>query len=444
MRRSLPIALVAALLLGCKTTWRPWKRGNTDVLMPQEEYAATRPAEAPSAASPGPGEVEAHPVEATAVPLEPSPPPVEPVPVEPLPPEPSPPPGEPVVVAAATRPAYELLPGSQVVEAGMIQVNDRFITVRQVLHPLRDRLRSVPAGIAEQEFRQRALQLVREEIKAQVEQALLLNEAAGRLSQEEKQAVEEELARRQQQALAEVDGSKTRLAEKLRSEGTDVEQWTKTTRETLLVQAHLQRHIFARMHVSRRMMWQYYQAHPQEFRKPGRVQMQLISAPYSEWLPSEGPGTEQQLRLAKQQAQALIQQAAAALARGEDFAAVARKYSKGTMAARGGLWKMMEVGSFRDAHIEQVAYRQKVGEVSRVTETALAYHIVRTVACEPGGDLPFEKVQTQIAERLRQQQYQRLAQQYLSELRRGATIIVPQDFETPAVDAAVSLYYPKK
>ena len=68
------------------------------------------------------------------------------------------------------------------------------------------------------------------------------------------------------------------------------------------------------------------------------------------------------------------------------------------------------------------------------------------------GQLPFFepartaalKLASSLPERLRQQQYQRLAQQYLSELRRGATIIVPQDFEKPAVDAAVSLYYPKK
>jgi len=409
MKRLAIMLVGVAGVAGC--VWRPWAKTN-DVIMPDEEYATSMPA--------------------------------EPV---------GPPAGEPATRASAdvyrgssdvpASPAVRIVRGSEVVDAAMIQVNDKFITLGQVLHPIRERLGSAPAGLSEQDFRLKATELVREEIKRQVEQTLLLGEADRKLTEAERNALEAEVSQRHRRALAEQDGSESRLRDRLVREGTTLDEWLKDLRRGLTVQAYLQRHVFDQIRVTRRDLMDYYKAHPQEFRTRGRLQMQIVAAPLSVWLPIERPPTEPERDEAKQFARKQIDLASADLAGGKDFAAVARTHSRGPMASAGGVWPMMDVGSFKATRVEQAAYRQKVGETSKVIESPLGYYIVRTLACRPGRDLPFERIQGQIRELLRRHEYEQRARTYLQGLRDRAVIVVADGFERVAVDAAVAQFHRK-
>ena len=453
LKRVAIILAGAMLLAGCE--WKPWWKKESDpVILPDEEVATTAPAPVepepvrpapvePSAVRPGP--LAAGPTEPVGVPVAPARPERPPEPVSP--PLPAPEPVSPAprrvrpTPVATTSPSHHVVRGSEVVEAAMVQVNNEFITLRDVLHPIREQLQAAPQGTSLPDFRRKAAELVRGQLRRQIEQTLLLAEAEDRITEAERAGIEKEIDRRYRRALAEMNGSRTRLAERLRREGTDIETWKRDQRRALTVQAFLQRRIFSKIYVTRRMMMEYYRAHQADFRTAGRVQMQMVSVPLSAYLPSERKATEEEHAMARKLARRQIERAAAALAAGADLGATAQKYGKGPMASSGGIWPSMEVGSFRDAHVEQVAYRQDVGETSQVVETALGFYIVKTLACVPGRQVPFEQVQSRIAEHLRRRQYDKHTAVYLEDLRDRATIVLADGFEKLAVDAAVRRYY---
>jgi peptidyl-prolyl cis-trans isomerase SurA len=329
-----------------------------------------------------------------------------------------------------------------VVAATVLQVNDKFITLDEVLRPIRRRLSTLAAGSNEQAFRPRALELIQTEVRNQVEQTVLVAEAEKELTDEQKDAIQEEVKKRLGEAVA-VAGSRAHFSEQLRSEGTDLPAWQENTRRVLMVNTCLYRRFGARVQVTRGTMWDYYKAHAEEFRTGEQAQMQIISAPLKKFLPADRQPTGADHQAARRQAKEHIEKAAAALAGGEDFAEVARRFSRGPMAGSGGVWAMMERGSFRAAAVEKVAFEQKLGHVSSVIETPLGFYIVKTIDRRPGGELPFEKVQAEIEEKLRWEQYRKLRREYLDDLRAKTTIRAADQFERLAVDAAAHMFFPQ-
>ena len=402
------ISIAAFVVAGCG--W-PNSGRKSDVIRPQEEVA--------SAASPR--ESTAH----------------EPVgEVAAQPPAAQPP-------AAATRPSpYRQVGQPDVVAATMLQVDDKFITLKQVLHPIRRELRAAAAGSSLASFRQNALALVRNEIRRKIEQTVLVAEAEKELTDEEERAVQGEVDRRLRQRIAEA-GSKTRFAEQLASEGTDLSTWKQDLRGVLVVSACLQRRFGERIKVSRRMMWEYYNSHRDEFRSKQSVQMQIIAAPFNKFLPADRAASQADQQAARAKARAQAEEALAALKKGEDFAQAAKRLSKGPMASSGGVWPMMERGSFRAVEVEQAAFDQKVGQVSGLIETPAGFYVVKTLARKAGSERSFETVQAGIEDKLRRQQYDKLKNEYLRTLEAQTTIRTAGRFEEVAVDAAVRTFFPR-
>lgn len=331
---------------------------------------------------------------------------------------------------------------TQVVEAKAIQINDRYITLCEIIYPINEKLKSLAdtAG-GEAQFRAGALGLIREEARHQVEQTLLLNEAEGRVEEHVQKAIDEEVEAALRRALAQVGGSATRLAEELRGQGTDLETWKRDLRRNHIVRWYVQQRMNPKIVVTRRMMWDYYRAHPDEFRKAGRVRMQIVAAPFAAFAPKDRQPTTADLETARTEARKTIDQAAAELAAGKPFEDVAKRLCRGAMAAAGGLWPMMEKGSFRIEKVEQAAFAQPAGAVSGVVETADGFYIVKTHAREDGQDVPFERAQDGIEQTLREQQYRKYTMEYLQGLRGKTTIVAADGFEDTAVRAAVDLFY---
>jgi len=324
---------------------------------------------------------------------------------------------------------------SRIVAASMVQVNDRFITLEQILHAIRRELRAAAAGASEVGYRTRALELIRAEVRRQVERTVLLAEAEKQLPEEEKKHVQEQVEGRLRLAVAEI-GSRAEFVERLRAEGMDLATWQEDVRQALMMDAYMRRRFGTRIEVTRRRMWAYYRANREKYRTRDQAQMQIIAAPYRKFT---APGRAEQAvrRMAAEQ----IQKAVAALDRGEDFGEVAKQYSAGAMADNGGVWPMMERGSFRDTAVEDAAFAQEAGEVSKVIETDLGVYVVKTLARRAGASLAFEQVQDEIATELRRQQYAGLRREYLQQLEAGATVHMAERFEQVAVEAAVRKFY---
>ena len=399
-RRLATVLTVAAtmVLAGCQ--WPPWRR-QAEVLEPDEEFPA-----------------------AVAVK-----------------PEPTAPAAQVTSRPAGPTTAPNRVRGAEVVEAGILQVNDKYITLQEVLGPIRGRLAAAAREGDEAAFRRKAAVLIAREVRMQIERTLLLAEARKDISEEGMKLIGKEVEKRFRRAVAEAGGSRTAFAERLREHQSDLETWTRDQREGLMIQAYLQRHLGSEVRVTRRMMRNHYEANAKRFRTEDRVRIQAVSSPVKAFLPALGSGDSAAMKQARRKARELIDKAAAELASGKDFAEVARKHSRGPMASEGGVWPEMPLGSLRDAKLEALAFAQRPGQVSGVVETPEGFYIVKTLARTEGRQLPFEKVQGKIEIELRQQEYDRLAREYFDKLRANATVVADDRFQRVAAELAVRQFF---
>ena len=137
----------------------------------------------------------------------------------------------------------------------------------------------------------------------------------------------------------------------------------------------------------------------------------------------------------------VINQASSALAVGEDFGDVARRLSRGIKAATGGVWPLMEAGSFREKEVEKAAFAMAEGQVSDVIETESGYYIAKVQQVRPGKMAGFEEAQEEIEVKLRNQEFRKLEQDYLQRLSASAHIRQSDEFLDMAVERATSMYW---
>ncbi|MFW6061569.1 MAG: peptidylprolyl isomerase, partial [Planctomycetota bacterium] len=122
---------------------------------------------------------------------------------------------------------------------------------------------------------------------------------------------------------------------------------------------------------------------------------------------------------------------------GTDFADVARKYSHGPMASEGGTWPLMAKDNFAKKTIEAVAFQLEEGEVSGVVDYDEGWAIVRAREVEPAHVRPFEAVQQELEETIRQRREAKLRGEYFEELQDQTSMWESEEGFLAAVDQAV-------
>jgi len=275
----------------------------------------------------------------------------------------------------------------RVVAASVLQVNDRFITVDDILQAAGEELFALSATPSESAFREKAGRIVSQEIHRQISQTLVFAEADQHLTDDWKRQIRAEVAEDLREMIARADGSKVKLEGELTGRGTSLEYATEQYRRTLTIRRYLR------------------------------------------------------LAAARERARQHMAQAAEALASGEAFGDVARRLSRGIKASSGGVWPMMAAGSFRAEQVEAEAFRLNEGEVSGIIETEIGGYIVKARKVQPGQVFSFEEAQEQIERTLRERQSAKLYSDYYAELSRKATIVQSEDFLSVTVNRAVQRYW---
>jgi parvulin-like peptidyl-prolyl isomerase len=332
----------------------------------------------------------------------------------------------------------------EVVAASVVQVNRRFITIDDILRPLAAKLSKLPKGISEQTFRDQAARLIAQEITGQITRVLVVEEAEKRLVDDQKKAIDQEIKQAQSDMLAAAGGSVTQLRQQLQREGLTLEQAMDDYRRDATFKLYLRHRFMPAIPVTRKMLWDYYCQNSQQFSTGHKVQMQIIAQPFIEFLadPAAQPSAAE-LAGAKTQARREIESAKARLDAGDDFAEVAKKYSRDIKAQAGGLWPMMEAGSFRETEVEKAALQLPSGGVSAPVETAHGWYIVKAVQVIPGRVVPFEEAQDQIAEILRTRMYNELTDKYFQDLTEKSHIVRSPQFSELALDRAADRFWNK-
>lgn len=124
-----------------------------------------------------------------------------------------------------------------------------------------------------------------------------------------------------------------------------------------------------------------------------------------------------------------------AIKKDADFAELARKYSQGPTASRGGDLSYFPRGRMVP-EFEEVAFKMKPGEISKPVRTQFGWHIIKVVDHKEGRQRPFEEVRESIEKLLRNKKVRKAKQELLKTLRAEAKIETFLEDQQPSSAAA--------
>lgn len=331
--------------------------------------------------------------------------------------------------------------GREVVVAGTtLQVNEQHVSVDDILAALHNDLVKIPKNVPEKRFRQIAERTIAQEMLSEIKRILVATEAAKLLEDHVIAEVDKEMAETRRELIAKA-GSEEQFKQKCLRDGTTAQAVFREHRRQLLIQIYMRQKFYPAIVITRRMLWDYYRRHPEQFSQDKQVQTQQIAAPVRSFLPARASrATKAELAAARRAARKHIEKARDALQDGRDFADVAQEFSKGPRASKGGLWPMYPKGNLAEEKVEAAAFELAEGQVSDIIETDRGFYLVRAAKVQPGQVTPFEQAQTEIVEALRKEQFQQMQSEYMNKLYERSTVSQPQGFVELAVDKALRYY----
>lgn len=134
---------------------------------------------------------------------------------------------------------------------------------------------------------------------------------------------------------------------------------------------------------------EYYEYHPEAFREPKQVKVRHILFKLNQ----EAQGDEEDK--VKQKARAVLEEAR----KGEDFAALASKYSEGPTKSEGGDLGYISPGTMVRP-FEEAAFKLEKGEISDLVRTSFGYHIIKVEDIKEERVKELDEVREQIKEAL--------------------------------------------
>lgn len=346
-------------------------------------------------------------------------------------------------VAPPTKPAASPRDDKEVIVAGVVlQVNDKYLSVDDILRLSRKRLAEIPRRLSENEFKRKAAELLSREIMYEVQQRLVFAEADTLMEEQAKAMVDVEMDDLLRTMIAEAGGSQAKLEQQLVKDNTTLEYELAQHRRDMLIRFYLQQKLMPAVIINRRMLWDAYKKNRKAYTTKTKMQMQIIAAPLKAFLPVGADGrparrpSAVELKAVKPKALAQIRSAQAALDAGEDFAAVVKTYSKGPKANAAGIWPLMGEGNKREEKVEAAAFQLAQGARTGIIEEDNGYYIVRAHRVVPGKTVRFEDAQEKLEDDLRRKQFLKLRAEYLEKIYDKATISQSREFMILAVEQA--------
>ncbi|MFN0195979.1 MAG: peptidylprolyl isomerase, partial [Planctomycetaceae bacterium] len=325
---------------------------------------------------------------------------------------------------AETMPSGDLLQADASLSDVSIDLSDTYIVATvngipvfasDILEPHLPRLKTFEGQYSAEDIAKLRQEIIRRELPRHVERAMLISALKEMLKPDQAksfeayldQEFENQLKRIRQEVGAE---SKQELERILAEQGTSTENLKTSFRNQQMAQQFLAMKSQIKKEIGRAQLLEYYNAHREDYANPSRVKWKVIIIPFAK---------------AGGRAEALsrIQQASEDLAAGIPFEEVARKYSSGVTAAKGGDWgDWTTVGSLTDEKLEATLFEIPIGAVSEPYESESDYRLVKVVERQQAGYRPFEDLQDEIEKQLNQQQAQELQAKVVEELREHAHI----------------------
>ena len=216
-----------------------------------------------------------------------------------------------------------------------------------------------------------------------------------------------------------------KFEEQMKANGMDEPTLRLRIRESLAQKKWIESQIGTKGDVSDADAKAFFESHPQYFDLPETVHVAHILVMVPE-------GAKPEVVEEKKKA---IEAAAARIAKGDDFAAVAKDVSEdpGSKANGGDVGFLAHnnaVPEFADA-----AFALKSGEISKPVKTKFGFHLIKASERKAARKLPFDEARTDIISKLGQQKKQEAGRTFMAELMHTAQVKINLPEEKPATPA---------
>ena len=338
---------------------------------------------------------------------------------------------------AGTQVSVDSRPG-RTVQAPVLRVNRDIITAQDVLEPIAEVLEREAGDLTVGEYQARVMRRARQEIRDQIDAALLYDRARRKLSEEAEVQLEKVLDKIIRDRINQhYRGSQTAFEMYLDRFGKTIEDVRNRERRMVLVQGYVSDQVIPRIHITRREFLRYFQQHRSEFETKAQTEMHLIDVPGWAFLPGVGDnvslGTGRQQWAAAneaaqtealRQARSDVERAAEELRSGASFDTVAKGHSHGITTSKGGDWGMVTPGELqgRWAVLNDVLATLAAGQTSGVIEGTDGFFIIRAGQKQQAQLVSFEQAQPQIEEKLVNERKMEQFSALMGRLRDEATI----------------------
>jgi peptidyl-prolyl cis-trans isomerase C len=162
---------------------------------------------------------------------------------------------------------------------------------------------------------------------------------------------------------------------------------------------------------------EYYNKHQDEFQVPEKIKVSHI-------LVAVAPDAPENV---KKEKKAQAEEIRAKIKAGEDFSALAKKYSEDTKTKKkGGVLGFFSKGS-KDPELEKAAFNLKKDEVSNPILTTKGYQIVKLLDTKEAKTKSLEESKNRISNKLQQQKRNEAVTKLLEDLKAKTNVVIYED-----------------
>jgi peptidyl-prolyl cis-trans isomerase C len=202
------------------------------------------------------------------------------------------------------------------------------------------------------------------------------------------------------------------FATALKESGVSEAEFAGQVRRSLVVTRFVKREVIGDLKISDEEIKRYYDQNPSEAKRPEGVRVSQIMVRLA---PDASP---QERAEARQRIEAIMKE----LRSGQDFGDLARHYSEGPEAGRGGDSGILTHGGGASPLIERAAFALEPGQTSDILETRIGFHILKVTGRRPEGPIPFEEAKPRIKAKIAVQERRDKLRTYMTALREGAKV----------------------
>lgn len=248
-------------------------------------------------------------------------------------------------------------------------------------------------------------------LKTDVLERLINRELLFQKSQDNGIKVEEAAVNEQLDALKKSFANEEEFKKALLDMNFSEDYLTSQIRRDLAIKKFVDKQFAEKATVSDKEVKDYYDGHPDAFKKPEQVKASHI-------LIKVDPQADESAKAAARKKVDGIQQR---VKKGEDFASLAKEFSECPSSAQGG-----DLGFFGRGQMvkpfEDAAFALAPGEVSNIVETRFGYHLIKSSEKRPQTTISYEEVKEKLQEHLKQNKVQEQINAYVEELKKAAKV----------------------